>query len=340
MNLGSPDAPKPNEVKKYLNEFLMDKYVIDIPYIFRWLLVKGIILNTRPKKSAQAYSKIWTPNGSPLIHYSEKTKQNVETLTNIPIALAMRYGNPSIEKGLSELYKQGVTDVLLIPLYPQYAMATTKSIEEKTKEVIKQKFPHIHLTVFKSFYNDENYIDNLSRLIKENLTDFPYQHLLFSYHGVPERHLAKADPTKKHNNIKIIPEEYCCTPGSLEAQFCYRTQCFETTKAVAKKLQLNDSVFSQAFQSRLGNDKWLEPFTVDKLAELGKKGVKNLAVATPAFVADCVETLEEIALEGAKVFKENGGEQFLMIPCLNDNPQWMQTIAQWINNWNQEQKTI
>lgn len=331
INLGSPDAPTPEAVKPYLDEFLMDERVIDLPYLLRALIVRGIILRSRPKKTAKAYSKIWWEGGSPLLVISENTKMKIQQRTELPVALAMRYGNPSIQAGLQELVNQGVTEVLLVPMYPQYAMATTETVVVKAQEVQQKFFPQLRLSTLPPFFDNEQYISNLANVIREDLAQFDYEHLLFSYHGVPERHIKKTDPTKKHK--KIVDGEYCCQPGTPEAQYCYRTHCFETTRLVTEKLGIPKDKYTITFQSRLGIDKWLEPFTSDKVEELAKEGVKKLAVVTPAFLADCIETLEEIQMEAGKDFKENGGEEFHMIPCLNDRDEWMDTLAGWINQW-------
>lgn len=331
INLGSPDAPTPEAVKPYLDEFLMDERVIDLPYPLRALIVKGIILRTRPKKTAHAYGKVWWEEGSPLIVISQRTANKIQARTSMPVALAMRYGNPSIQKGLQELVNQGVTEVLLVPLYPQYAMATTETVVVKAQEVQKKHFPELKMSTLPAFYNNAEYIKNLAAVMQEELTKFNYDHLLFSYHGVPERHIKKTDPTKKHK--KIVDGEYCCQPGTAEAEYCYRTHCFETTRLVTEYLGIPKDKFTITFQSRLGIDKWLEPFTSDTVERLAQEGVKNLAVVTPAFIADCIETLEEIEMEAGGDFKENGGENFHMIPCLNDRDDWMDTLASWINHW-------
>lgn len=338
VNLGSPEAPTPEAVKPYLDEFLMDERVIDFPYPLRYLLVKGIILNVRPKKSAEAYKKIWWEEGSPLIVISERTIDKIRKQIDIPIALAMRYGTPSIEQGLEELHHQGVRDVLLLPLYPQYAMATTETIFVKAEKVRKKRFPQMKFSRIEYFYNEPEYIRELSETIKENLEGYNYDHLIFSYHGVPERHIKKTDKTKKHQ--KIVDNEYCCVPGTPEAEYCYRTHCFETTRQVVEYLNLPQEKYSQTFQSRLGLDKWLEPFTAETVVALAKQGVKNMAVVTPAFVADCIETLEEIEMVAGKEFKENGGEEFRMIPCLNDRDSWITVLSQWINHWAENNETL
>lgn len=333
VNLGSPEAPTPEAVKPYLDQFLMDERVIDLPYLLRAFVVRGIILRKRPEKSAEAYKKIWWDEGSPLLVISKRTQKKVQERLEIPVALAMRYGNPSIESGLKELANQGVTEVLLFPLYPQYAMATTETIEVLADRLVKEKFPQIKLTKFPAFYNKPDYIKSLANVTKQGLEGFNYDHILFSYHGVPERHIRKTDKTGKHKSVKIVEGSYCCKPGTPEAEFCYRTHCFETTRQVIEQLGISEDQYTLTFQSRLGIDKWLQPFTADKVTELAKKGIKKLAVLTPAFVADCIETLEEIEMEAGKDFKENGGEEFKMIPCLNDDDQWMDVMANWIKDW-------
>lgn len=329
VNLGSPESPTAKDVKPYLDEFLMDKYVIDYPYIFRALLVRGIILRTRPEKSAEAYRRIWWDEGSPLIVISKRLQQKVAQQVNVPVALAMRYGNPSIESGLRELYDKGIREVMLFPLYPQYAMATIKTIVILAEEVRKKHFPDMKFTHIKPFYNNSDYIEAQAATIRRHLQDFDFDHILFSYHGVPERHIRKTDPTKSHCKI----DSACCFTPSPAHEFCYRHQCFETTRLLAEALNLPREKYSQSFQSRLGNDKWLEPYTDATLESLPSKGVKRLAVVTPAFVSDCLETLEEIGMEGAHQFKSKGGDDFFAVPCMNDDPEWVSVVAGRINEW-------
>lgn len=330
VNLGSPESPNPKDVKKYLGEFLMDKRVIDVPLWARTLLVKGIILNTRPKASAAAYQKIWWEEGSPLIVISKRLQKKVQQkLENYPVALAMRYGSMTIKKGLQELVDKGVDEVLLIPLYPQFAMATTETILVLADDIKKQYFPNLKITEFPAFYNDPDYIDVLSNSVSKHLEGNPYEHLLFSYHGVPERHIFKSDVTKSHCKI----DKSCCITPSSAHEYCYRHQCLEVTRLVAKKLSLNAGTYSTSFQSRLGFDPWLQPYTDRTIERLGKQGIKNMAIVTPAFVSDCLETLEEIAMEGQEIFHEIGGKNFTTIPCLNDNYSWVELLVKWILNW-------
>ena len=329
VNLGSPDSTDPKDVKKYLDEFLMDPRVIDVPKWARTLLVRGIILNTRPKKSAEAYGKIWWEEGSPLIVISERLQKKVQEKLNIPVALAMRYGSMTLKKGLQELVDKGVNDVLLVPLYPQFAMATTETIEVKVDELQKEFFPQMEVTSFPAFYNKQDYIKVLAKSISEVLDKTDYEHLLLSYHGVPERHIRKSDVTKSHCKI----DGQCCATKSPAHQYCYRHQCYETTRLLAEELQLKEGTYTTTFQSRLGFDPWLQPYTDRTIERMGKEGVKKLAIVTPAFVSDCLETLEEIAMEGEEIFHEVGGESFTTIPCLNDRDDFASLLANWIERW-------
>ncbi|CAL2082999.1 Ferrochelatase [Tenacibaculum sp. 190524A05c] len=330
VNLGSPDSTNPKDVKKYLDEFLMDERVIDVPYWLRSFLVRGIILNTRPKKSAAAYQKIWWEEGSPLIVLSERLQSKVQEKTDLPVALAMRYGNPSLKSGLQELYDKGVKDVLMIPLYPQFAMATTETIVVLAEELRKEFFSDMKITDVPAFYNKPEYVKALSNSIKDYLSDKDYDHIMFSYHGVPERHIRKSDITKSHCKI----DGSCCNTPSKAHEFCYRHQCFQTTKNVINELGLNEENVTTTFQSRLGVDPWLQPYTDRTLVKKAEKdGIKKLAIVTPAFVSDCLETLEEIAMEGKEEFLEAGGEEFYTVPCINDNDEWVDVLAGWINNF-------
>ncbi|WP_397364297.1 ferrochelatase [Olleya sp. R77988] len=329
VNLGSPDSPEPKDVKKYLGEFLMDPRVIDIPLVARTALVKGIILNTRPKQSAKAYKKIWWEEGSPLIVLSERLQNKVQEKVKYPVALAMRYGSMTIKKGLQELVDKGVDEVFLIPLYPQFAMATTETILVLAEEIREANFPNLKIESLPAFYNNPEYIKVLAESIKKDLNGKTYDHLLFSYHGVPERHIRKSDVTNGHCKI----DGSCCVTPSKAHEFCYRHQCKEVTRLVAEYLNLEDNTYSTSFQSRLGFDPWLQPYTDRTIERLGKSGIKNMAIVTPAFVSDCLETLEEIAMEGQEIFHEVGGEKFRTIPCLNTDQNWVNLLANWINNW-------
>lgn len=329
VNLGSPDSTTTKDVRTYLNEFLMDERVIDIPYWKRFLIVKGIILRFRPKKSAEAYKKIWWKDGSPLVVISERFTKKLRTKSKMPIALGMRYGSMSIKKAIEELSNKGVTEILLVPLYPHFAMSSYETVVVKTEDVCKQVFPHIKLDVFPVFYNNNDYIKVMSDNINRHLSDFDYDHILFSYHGIPERHIYKSDKTKSHCKI----DGSCCHIASEAHKTCYRHQCFETTKGIAKTLNLKEGTYSNSFQSRLLKDPWLKPYTDFEFERLPKEGKTKLAVIAPAFVSDCLETLEEIAMEGKEQFIEAGGENYKYIPCLNDNDDWVNVLHNWIENW-------
>ena len=329
VNLGSPDSPEPKDVKPYLEEFLMDERVIDVPKWLRTILVKGIILNTRPKRSAKAYKKIWWDEGSPLIVLSERLKEKVQQLSSVPIVLAMRYGKPSIASGLAELNEKGVDEVLLVPLYPQHAMATTETIMVLAEEIRSKYYPNMQFTHLPAFYKHPDYVRVLSNSIQEFLQRKEWEHILFSYHGVPERHIRKSDVTKSHCAI----DGQCCQTPSKAHAYCYRHQCYETTRLVAEYLELKPGTYSTSFQSRLAGDKWLQPYTDKTVENFAKTGTQNMAIVTPAFVSDCLETLEEIGMEAAEEFEENGGEKLHVIPCINDRDDWVKVLSRWIDEW-------
>ena len=330
VNLGSPDSTEIKDVKSYLKEFLMDGRVIDLPKWFRTFLVNGIILNTRPKKSAKAYRKIWWKDGSPLIVLTERLQEKIQKKVSIPVSIAMRYRNPSIHFGLEKLAKQGVNEVLLVPLYPQFAMATTETILVLAEEIRAKYFPEMKFTSLPSFYNHPDYVRVLANSIQEFLKDKDWEHLLFSYHGVPNRHIRKSDITKSHCKMN----EKCCFEDSPAHKYCYRHQCEKTTQNVAKYLDLTEGTFSTTFQSRvsiLGS--WLRPYTDKTVEAFAKNGTKELAIATPAFVSDCLETLEEIGMEAAEDFEDKGGEKLHVIPCINDRDDWVNVMSRWIDEW-------
>lgn len=329
VNLGSPDSTDPTDVKRYLGEFLMDERVIDLAYWKRSLLVKGIILNTRPKKSAAAYKKVWTKEGSPLIVISQKLTKKVKNLLGpkVPVSLGMRYGNPSIKNTLEELKNQGVTNLFIVPLYPQYAMSTTETVEEKVKEDLKAMNWSVDYTFQPPFYDDDKYLRALSDSISEQIDPNEYDKVLFSYHGIPERHIYKTDNT----GLCKIDGSCCNTPSDAHKK-CYRHQCFETTNQVVANLNWDKDKTMTTFQSRLGRAEWLKPYTANTLEELPEKGVKKLAVVTPAFVADCLETIEEIGMEGKEEFLHAGGEKYDVVPCLNDRDDFANCIVEWFRN--------
>lgn len=327
VNLGSPDSTSVPDVRRYLDEFLMDKYVIDVPYLLRLLIVKCFVLPFRPKKSAEAYASIWWEEGSPLIVLSKRLLKKVLKKSKFPIGLAMRYANPSIKTGIEQLLSDhpDLEEIMLFPLYPHYAMATTLTVVEKTKDVLKKDFPHLKLSYVESYYKDQRYIQTLANSIKQYLDSSKADHLLFSFHGVPERHVKKTDPTGKH----CLKVQNCCEKTCYDAQrFCYRHHVVQTALLVVRELGLTKDQYTISFQSRLGKDPWLAPATDETVEHLAKQGIKSLAVACPAFVSDCLETLEEIGEEAKEIFEEHGGKEFTLIPCLNDDDRWVKTVVE------------
>jgi len=329
VNLGSPKSTDLDDIKSYLDQFLMDERVMDFPKPLRSLIVRGIILKKRPPKTQANYKRIWWEEGSPLIVISERLQAKIKQQVQVPVALAMRYAEPSLETGLRELAEQKVDEAFVIPLFPQYAMATIGTASAKIGELQKKYFQQMQISVMPPFYNHPDYIEVLSESIREKWEEWGYEHLLFSYHGIPERHIRKSDVTDGHCKM----DAHCCQTPSPAHKFCYRHQCFETTRLVVEKLGLKKEEYTLSFQSRLGPDRWLQPYTDKTLEKLGKKGVKKLAVATPAFVADCIETLDEIAREGKEDFVKNGGDELQLIPCLHDRMDWAGVLAKWIGSW-------
>ncbi|MEA9996247.1 ferrochelatase [Pseudomonas sp. 10B1] len=318
VNLGSPASTKVADVRSYLNQFLMDPYVIDVPWPVRRLLV-SLILIKRPEQSAHAYASIWWDEGSPLVVLSQRLQQAmVKEWKQGPVELAMRYGEPSIETVLTRLAAQGIQKVTLAPLYPQFADSTVTTVIEEAKRVVKAKSLNIRFSLLQPFYDQPEYLDALVENARPQLQQ-PHDHLLLSFHGLPERHLHKLDPTGNH----CLKGAECCKTASAQViATCYRAQCLRTAALFAERLGLADGKWSVSFQSRLGRAKWIEPYTDARLAALAKDGAKKILVMCPAFVADCIETLEEIGDRGKEQFREAGGEELVLIPCLNDDPNW------------------
>ncbi len=327
-NLGSPDAPTTPAVRRYLNQFLMDPYVIQLPWPLRRMIVSLFVLPTRPKASAHAYQSVWTDEGSPLIALSDKLTKAVQAKLTLPVEMAMRYGNPSIEQQLLKISAdKSIDEVLYIPLYPHYADSTvTTSIEEAKRVISKHKLA-IKLNVIPPFFDNPEYINALVTSTQPYLEQ-DYDHILFSYHGLPESHITKLDSSGSH----CLKQDNCCQGSHPAHNTCYRHQVMRTTQCFASQAGLASEQYSVAFQSRLGRAKWLGPNTEDRLRELAQQGAKHVMVLCPAFVTDCLETLEEIAIRGEEVFKEAGGEKLTLIPCMNDHPAWVNVLAEWCQN--------
>ncbi len=323
MNLGSPDSTSVRDVRKYLNEFLMDERVIDVPFLWRFLLVKGIITPFRAPSSAKAYRSIWTEKGSPLIELTRQLQQALQELVEEPVEIAMRYGGPDPGVAFARLLQRApsLEEVILVPLYPHYAMSSYETAAEYAKEIHEKNKFNFKLSVVEPFYKFESYLHALANSIRPYLSK-DYDHLLFSYHGIPERHVQKTDVTGQH----CLKMENCCAVDSPAHAFCYRHQIITTTHLVARILGVSKEKYSFSFQSRLGRDEWLKPYTAIRLEQMPGEGIKKLLIVCPAFVSDCLETLEEIAIEGKESFLHAGGETLTYIPCLNTLPEWVESL--------------
>lgn len=325
INIGSPSSYSVSDVKKYLKTFLMDKDVISIPYLFRWLLVHGVIVPKRAKHSAENYKKIWRKDeGSPLSVYTQKFAQQLQQVLgeNYIVKIGMRYSKPNIENALRDFAESDVETLILAPLYPQYAEATTGSSLKEIDRLTARLGLEIPTETLPPFFSEEAFIQSYVDVIRNKISEKKPDHFLFSFHGLPESHIRKVQG--------CLTTEGCCFDTLACAKGCYRAQCFATATKIAETLEIPDSHWSVSFQSRLGRGKWLKPATDSTLELLAKKERKVIAVICPSFVTDCLETLEEIGIEGQSLFKQNGGEEFLLIPCLNDNSAWTQRFAKLI----------
>ena len=321
INLGSPDSTSVADVRKYLREFLMDPRVLDAPWPVRWCVVNLAILPKRPVESAEAYKKIWTIEGSPLVSTSRNVQRELQRRVGgtAAIELAMRYQSPDIESAIARLREQRVTDLLVIPLFPHYAMSSFETAAVRAQEVAARLAPEMRLKVVEPYFDDPGYIASLAASASEFLAA-DYDHLLFSFHGLPERHMRKANPGH------CLASPGCCENPGHALRTCYRAQCFATVRAFVASAGVPAEKYSVSFQSRLGRDPWLKPYTDFEFARLAENGVKNLLVICPAFVSDCLETLEEIAIRGREVFLGAGGRKFSLIPCLNEHPRWLDAL--------------
>jgi protoporphyrin/coproporphyrin ferrochelatase len=328
VNLGSPDSPSVADVRKYLREFLMDGRVLDTPWLARFCVVNFAILPSRPAESAHAYKKIWTPDGSPLVVTSRRVQAKLQGCLTVPVELAMRYQNPSIKSALKKLADQGVTYLLVIPLFPHYAMSSYESAVERVKTVAAKIAPQISIEVQPPYFDAPDYIAALVASAKNHL-DGGYDHLLFSFHGIPERHLRVSDPTYLH----CLKVKNCCEVPSKAHATCYRAQCFKTVAAFVAQAGVPQGKYSVSFQSRLGKDPWLKPYTDLEIEKFPARGVKKLLVICPAFVSDCLETLEEIGMRGRESFLKSGGGDLTLIPCMNGHPQWINALEKMVERF-------
>ena len=329
-NLGSPDSTSVPDVRSYLREFLGDERVLDIPAPLRWLLLEGVILRTRPRKTAHAYSRIWTPGGSPLLVTSENVRRKLAQALGpgLPVFATMRYAHPSIPDTVAALAAGGHDDVLLFPQYPHYAMASWETVVVRIREEAARQAPGMRISCVQPFYGDPDYIGMLHAVAAPFLAK-PHDHVLFSYHGIPERHLRKADSSRAH--CTLVAD--CCNTCSPAHATCYRAQCVRTTAEFARRAGLDPARYSMSFQSRLAGEPWLKPFTDREFVRLPKAGVKRLLIVCPSFLADCLETLEEISMTGKDAFLSAGGELFEKITCPNDHPAFIDFLANRVQKW-------
>lgn len=329
-NLGSPDSAAVGDVRRYLREFLGDERVLDLPAPLRWLLLEAVILPSRPKRSSRAYAKIWTPEGSPLVVTTKRVAKALENRLGgvVPVHVTMRYGEPSTPSAVAALSAEGCEELLLFPQYPHYAMSSWETAVVRVNTEVAAHAPKMRIRCVQPYYGDPDFIEVLHAVAAPALAR-GYDHVLFSYHGLPARHLRKADSS--HAHCLCSPD--CCSSPSPAHATCYRAQCVRTTAAFAERAGLDPLRFSMSFQSRLAGEPWLEPFTDFELERLPKAGVKKLLVICPSFVADCLETLEEISIAGRETFLEAGGEQFEKISCPNDHTVYIDFLASRVQKW-------
>jgi ferrochelatase len=303
----------------------MDGRVLDTPWPIRFCVVNLAILPTRPAASAHAYSMIWTKEGSPLVVISRNVQRLLQQRLSIRVELAMRYQNPSIDAAVRSLAAQGVTETFMIPLFPHYAMSSVETAVVRVRESVRQLAPNMTLHVQQPYFDDPKYIDALVASAREHL-DRGYDHLLFSFHGIPERHVRKADPTGCH----CLQSATCCQTPSEAHRFCYRAQCLKTMRDFVAKAGVPPAKYSFAFQSRLGRDPWLKPYTDVELERFARDGVRKMLVICPAFVSDCLETIEEIGMRGRDAFVQSGGKELQRIPCMNEHPRWIEALESFV----------
>ena len=326
INLGTPKSPSESDVRSFLQEFLSDPYVLDIPFVVRQLILHFAILPFRPRIAALAYQKIWTARGSPLLfHTSDLTAKVARLLApEFEVQFAMRYGKPFIPNVLTNLLRLNLERIIVIPLYPQYASSTTESTLSIIKNVVTRSKSSIPVYTVSPFHSNPDFISCFVSRGKHAIRNFTPDHVLFSFHGLPESHIRKIQPTQGaclSNNFS------CCDAISQSNANCYRAQCVHTARTIAKELALNQTDYTIAFQSRLGPVPWIKPYTSEVIPQLAKRGKKKLLIFSPSFVADCVETLEEINIRGKESFLAAGGKEFRLVPSLNSEDDWGKALA-------------
>jgi ferrochelatase len=325
INLGTPASPGTADVRRYLREFLSDPRVIDINPVGRSLLLNLVILPVRPAKSGAAYRSIWTAEGSPLLVHSQNLTEKVRAALGAEyvVELGMRYGNPSIPAALNKLLAVQPAKLVVLPLFPQYSSAANGSALERVQQVLNQQWNVPPVETVGAFYDDPGFIEAFTQVARHHLPPFRPDFVLFSYHGLPERHVLKSDVSGRH----CLQTPTCCDAIVEANRYCYRAHCFATTRALVKNLGLAPDRHSVSFQSRLGRTPWVKPYTDQVLPELARAGKKRLAVLCPAFVADCLETVEEIGIRAREQWRALGGEELLLVPSLNAEPAWVETVA-------------
>lgn len=330
INLGSPDSPTVPKVRSYLREFLSDPRVIDTSAIARFLLVNFIIAPFRSRTSAHAYQKIWTTAGSPLVVVSQQLAAKVQERlgADYQVILGMRYGQPSLREAVRRLNTTTIEELVVLPLFPQYSTAATASAIDVVISELGKKKALPHLRIIRDFYDDPGFINAFVKVAAPQLKKFQPDHVLLSYHGLPLHQMTQLDPTGRSCHTS----ENCCDKIGESNRYCYRAQCFAGTRALARGLGLAPGSYSTAFQSRLGRAEWIRPYTDEILSELRQKGVKRLAVMCPTFVADCLETLEEIAMRAAEDWQKLGGEALELVHSLNADDVWCDTVAGWVRS--------
>jgi ferrochelatase len=325
VNLGTPDAPEAGAVRRYLREFLSDPRVLDIPALARWALLELVILPTRPSRSAEAYRKVWTKEGSPLLVHGRTLAARLQDALGPEwaVELGMRYGNPSLASALEKLASAGARTISLLPLYPQYASSSTGSTLERVYQLAGKAWNVPALRAVQPFFDHPAFLDAWTEVARPALAEARADHVLFSFHGLPERHVRKSDTSGRH----CLQFPGCCDVAVAENRWCYRAQCFSTARSLATRLGISPEHTTVGFQSRLGRTPWLKPYTDLLLPELAGKGVRRLAVVCPAFVADCLETLEEIGIRARADFLRAGGEALTLVPSLNAHPAWVRALV-------------
>lgn len=322
LNVGTPDEPITKAVRPYLSQFLNDPRVIDLPWLARKILVNLIIVPFRAPKSAKLYQQVWTPNGSPLIFHGENLRRKLQEKLGVEyqVFLAMRYGNPSIAKAIAEIKTQGFKQVIAVPLFPQFAMSTTETSVEEVKRQLKKQKCEAGLKVVDEFYAKPKFLDAFAAQIGKYKPE-EYSHVVFSYHGLPNRHVEKIHP--QHKAAECVCSEHFPTHG----EKCYKAQCYETSRLLAARLNLRKEQYTVAFQSRLSNN-WLQPFTDETLESLQQSGAKKVLLAAPSFVADCLETIVELGIEYRENFEKEPSNQLQMVESLNSNHDWVEALAE------------